>query len=335
MRYLFALLLAVSSCGVRPCYAADVVIQDASDKAAAKLNGGASATLWYSIQSSLGAISTGVQQVHTDLSGSATYTVGSKLTTTNALLSSTAYGLGAIENTLTRSVTGLPGIATATEATRIVLTSTGYGLAAMQDVFTNSVTGLGATARATEATRIGVAAINTALTSTASGLAAMEDTFTRSVTGLPGIAAATEASRIALLALGSKTILDPTRTWTGAALHGTIGPICSTVLTGAVYVQQKELTYTIQETGARGATVFVDVNNMDSCPPLTDASQWNCLTNPGIIVTQPVGGVSGQVGNNAYEVVKGYRWLKWRLEGVVKSNSTLYINWAVKINPAE
>ena len=123
------------------------------------------------------------------------------------------------------------------------------------------------------------------------------------------IAAAVQASATLLQAAITKTILDPTRTWTGAALHGTIGPICSTVLTDAVYAQHKELTYTIQETGARGATVFVDVNNMDSCPPLTDASQWNCLTNPGIIVLQPVGGVSGQVGNNAYEVPKGFRWL--------------------------
>jgi hypothetical protein len=136
-----------------------------------------------------------------------------------------------------------------------------------------------------------------------------------------------------LAAVGS--ILDPTRSWTGAALHGSIGPLSASTTGTAIYPQGRELTYTIATTGPLGATIFVDVANMDSCPPVTDATQWRCLTNPGIITTAPVGGASGSVDNNAYEVPKGYRWMKWRLEGVIKSNQTSYINWQVKINPGE
>src|SRR3990167_308977 len=97
-------------------------------------------------------------------------------------------------------------------------------------------------------------------------------------------------------------------------LIGTVTLTRSTVGTGNFLANAVAVTYTIQINGTEsGVTIFADVSNADSMPPVTDAKQWETLTPNGLVPVARPASTLGSVGNNTF-YANGYRWMKWRAE---------------------
>ncbi len=113
---------------------------------------------------------------------------------------------------------------------------------------------------------------------------------------------------------------------------GYVGPMSGTT-TGTVVDCRfcEELTYQINQTGVlSGATLFTDVSNADTPPASTSAREWKTLTPNGIITSAPGAGLLGQVGADVF-YMKGYRWIKWRIESQIYSNLTVEVHWRAKV----
>ena len=97
-------------------------------------------------------------------------------------------------------------------------------------------------------------------------------------------------------------------------LIGTVTLTRSTVGTGNFLANAVAVTYTIQVNGTEsGVTIFADVSNADTMPPVTDAKQWETLTPNGLVPVARPASTLGSVGNNTF-YANGYRWMKWRAE---------------------
>ena len=97
-------------------------------------------------------------------------------------------------------------------------------------------------------------------------------------------------------------------------IHGTVSLTQSTCGTGNYLANATAVTYTIQVNGTEsGVTIFTDVSNADTMPPVTDARQWQTLTPNGIMPVASPTGVLGNVTQNMF-YANGYRWMKWRAE---------------------
>ena len=121
-------------------------------------------------------------------------------------------------------------------------------------------------------------------------------------------------------------------------IHGVVGPLSrSTTGTPVFMANAGEITYTIVQTGAlTGVTVFTDVSNQDTAPAsvtglAAEASEWQTLTPNGNITTAAGGALLGQSPANTF-IASGYRWMRWRIEGMANvSNVTLHIMYKARI----
>ena len=121
-------------------------------------------------------------------------------------------------------------------------------------------------------------------------------------------------------------------------IHGVVGPLSrSTTGTPVFMANAGEITYTIVQTGAlTGVTVFTDVSNQDTAPAsvtglAAEASEWQTLTPNGNITTAAGGALLGQSPANTF-IASGYRWMRWRIEGMANvSNVTLHVMYKARI----
>ena len=93
---------------------------------------------------------------------------------------------------------------------------------------------------------------------------------------------------------------------------------------GPYAMNGRPFTVSIVTAGAYGTSIYVDGSNANAAPAETDMTGWRCISSPRWVMTQPLGGLDGNIDANA-KYFSGVKWVRFRLEVAAQSNTTCNI----------
>jgi hypothetical protein len=304
MRYLVSLLIALASCGVTPCYAADATVVDVSTTALNKLKGALGGSSTANIASITAAVTTTVTG---NTVGQNVSRMREDSAATRATITSTATGLQRIARNgdeanaaLTSTATGLPRISRDLDDMKLAITTTTTaGLdqtaeqtrALLQAAITSTVTA-GSIGQTQEMIR---AILQATLTETSTGIGKTQEQIRAQVAW-----SATLLS--ALSGQGTNTVFGPTAAAFKLPLNYAFGILTTTVSCYSslpVWVGGKRFSLSAKQAGPLvGGTAYIMACNAAVCPATNDPTSWRCISYPRWILAQPLGGADGQKDNN-------------------------------------